>query len=498
MIVDRIKPQQSKYWTPELIKSALPLGLVFGLQLLTGHAQITWYTLILATGWVLVVNSIRSGIRNAAKCFVPFLIGIIIAGMLAAAQLIPTAEYLIQSQRATEVGYSASVNYSFWPWRLLTLVSPWFFGSPATGDYWFNVYYWEDAIYLGLLPLLVGILGIFRLFRIRSKLDWRGLYYLKLGSFGVVILVVSFLLAMGRYTPIFPFLYKNVPTFNMFQGPTRWSLLAVFCLALLGGVGTDYWQRPTGKGLYWARLATAGALAVTIGGGLAWMFIGDITPTFIRAMVIAGLFGILIGILDLTKPEVGKPESGKKWSYLLIGLLCVDLVAANWGILPAYSSDYYKQIPNNANSVSQAAGNSRIWINADSQYSLMYIRGLNSESFTPGVDWETYQSYLLPNSNTLFGLSTANNYDPLIPGRYAAWMDRLNSVKPNLQAAMLSWMNIGVVEKLDSQETSGIRFDLNAHKDRFQWISCAEFAKKESEAWQIFSEEETSGNIRGG
>ena len=37
--------------------------------------------------------------------------------------------------------------------------------------------------------------------------------------------------------PVFPWLYRNVPSFDMFQSPARFSLWAVFSLALLAGIG---------------------------------------------------------------------------------------------------------------------------------------------------------------------------------------------------------------------------------------------------------------------
>jgi hypothetical protein len=82
-------------------------------------------------------------------------VAILCGAGLAAIQLIPTAEYLMQSQRASAVSYDLAMTYSFWPWRFLSLLAPDLFGNPAIGDYWGYGNYWEDAVYIGLAPFLL-------------------------------------------------------------------------------------------------------------------------------------------------------------------------------------------------------------------------------------------------------------------------------------------------------------------------------------------------------
>ncbi len=89
-------------------------------QLLGGHAQITWYTQLIVVAWVLIIT--LSGKRNLIwkKIGIFGLITILAIG-ISAIQLLPTAEYLSQSQRSQSVDEGYALNYSFWPWRFLTL-----------------------------------------------------------------------------------------------------------------------------------------------------------------------------------------------------------------------------------------------------------------------------------------------------------------------------------------------------------------------------------------
>jgi hypothetical protein len=123
-----------------------------------------------------------------------------------------------------------------------------------------------------------------------------------LASFLLAIFAIALLLALGKNTPVFPWLYRYVPTFAMFQAPTRWMLWAEFALALLAALGVAGWRRPAGSALYWTRLGTMGAFAVALGAGLAWYGMREISPTFIRATAMAGLWGLGIGLLSLAAP----------------------------------------------------------------------------------------------------------------------------------------------------------------------------------------------------
>ena len=79
-----------------------------------------------------------------------------LAVALAAVQPLPTAEYLLESQRSAAVDYEFAMTYSFWPWHFLSFLAPGLFGHPAVGDYWGYANYWEDAVYIGLIPFVLG------------------------------------------------------------------------------------------------------------------------------------------------------------------------------------------------------------------------------------------------------------------------------------------------------------------------------------------------------
>jgi uncharacterized membrane protein YfhO len=237
--IDRLLLSEKK----DSIKYGLLLTLFAALQLLAGHAQTTWYTYLLLAAWTLY----RLLTRQADRSRLIFLAAIfIVSASIAAVQLLPTAEYLQQSQRSTEYGYDAAVEYSYSPSRLLTLILPDLYGNPARQIYTGDTNYWEDADYIGLLPLLLTLGYLFS--RIKSfrtdSTSTLPTFPNSMILFLIIIIVVSFMLALGKNAPIFPFFYQHIPTFNMFQAPTRMMIWFELSLAVLAGMAASEWIHP--------------------------------------------------------------------------------------------------------------------------------------------------------------------------------------------------------------------------------------------------------------
>jgi hypothetical protein len=493
-------------WTPWVLAFALPgqpvyrLALVLGLQLLAGHAQTSWYTGMLVGAWA-VYWGWRE--RNLGRGLVRLALAALWAAGLAAVQLLPTAEYLLQSQRAAAVDYEFAMTYSLWPWRLLTFFLPNLFGSPALGSYWGYAAFWEDAAYIGLLPLLMALAALRRR---------RGGNSLALFLWGVIL--VSILLALGKNTPLFPWLYAHIPTFAMFQAPARFLLWAVTALALLAGLGVDGWRRPRGRGLYWTRLGTAGALAVVFGAGIAWLALGKVSPTFFPAFAWLGALGMGCGLLSLAAPQAGgrassvqgpaaeaAPGTGwqdrasaylssaawqeRGWPWGVTLFVALDLLAAGWGLNPGIDLGFYTQTPSCAAPVQRSLDGSRLVISRAAERSLKYDRFMTFNSFQIEENWENLREVLVPDLSLVDRVASANNFDPLVPGRYARWMEALESAQGAARRGMLQRMAVGLEEVLDGGAPQGVRFEAVSGGGRFRWTPCARRAATAEQALEM-------------
>ncbi len=411
------------------ITAAARLGLVLGLQLLAGHAQTVAYSLVVVTAWALG----RAYVEGRGRAVAAAAAGLTGAGMLgmclSAVQLVPTVEYLAQSARQGGVDASFAMTYSFWPWRLLGFLLPNLFGSPVRGDYWGYGNYWEDAIYLGVLPLVVGLAVAVRALAGRGERP-------ALGRALIGLAVLSTLLALGENTPVFPFLFRSVPGFDLFQAPARWMILAVFSFALLAALGIDAWRAPTGKGLYWTRLGTAGAGAIVGMAVVSRSILTQVRPSFAPAFAVAGVLLFTVGLLSLLKARL----PNRLWTSAVCALVLIDLVAAGWGLNPSTSPSLYAGSSQLAGAVD---AEHRISMSRDVEYELKFEHYFRFDRFESGLDWRTVRDSGVPNVAVMDGIASVDNFDPLLPGRYVTWMDALDGLPAAAQAPLLRLMDVG-------------------------------------------------------
>ncbi|GAH68624.1 unnamed protein product, partial [marine sediment metagenome] len=100
--------------------------------------------------------------RTVAGLLVAFALAAMLAGMIAAAQLLPLMELVGHTSRAAEQAWPPGINPAV-PGNLLTLFLPHYFGSPGLGSYWSDVdcgLYSEATLFLGIAPLFLALVGV--------------------------------------------------------------------------------------------------------------------------------------------------------------------------------------------------------------------------------------------------------------------------------------------------------------------------------------------------
>jgi hypothetical protein len=410
------------------LPASLGLTLSLSLQWLAGHAQTAWYSLLLLVVWI--IWRIRKDLSRdtLAWVFTRFLFASCLAFAITAAQLLPTIEYLSLSQRAASLDREFALTYSFWPWKFLGLFFPNLFGSPASGDYWGYGNFWEDAIYIGTLPILLGLWAI-----------WRGLQRAEdktsLERFLFILSCATALLALGKNTPIFPFLFDYIPTFDLFQAPARWNLLLIFSLSILAAKGAERWSTPRARGLYWTRLLTAGAGIIAFASYLGARVIPQIEPSFVRSFAVSGVFLTITGLLTLFLPkERLKLKIGIVGSFILL-----DLFFIGRGLNPSTAPTVFE---GNVLGTRGVAPNERIFIPSELEERLKFEETHRFDTFSPGFDWGKIREIAIPNTSLLDGVASINNFDPMVPERYARFLDVLEEMEPTEQNELLAWTGV--------------------------------------------------------
>ncbi len=453
-------------------------------QLLSGHAQTTFFTLTLLLFWSLfwinsdsmhVILKLPPGFvtETAQKNIKPFRIeslviiavALMIAVGIAAIQLLPTAEYLFNSPRSTQVDYELAMTYSMWPWRLLGIFAPSFFGNPAYGNFWGYGNFWEDAIYIGMLPIILALAVLIR----RPKSAHKPFVV-----FGGVFILVSIILALGKNTPVYPFLYKYIPGFDMFQAPSRWSILGIFFLAIIAGIGSQLWVRPTGRALYWSRLGTVAAFAITVGSGIGWLVLQGQTEavrlaTMVSSVMVAGVFLLSAGFLTLTAPvSQQNNEKLSRWQWITVGILVIDLCIASWGLNPGGSRQIYAPGED-----IQPSG--RVYMAAEDENYLKFEKYFQFKTFYSVADWQLLRKTFLSNFNSLVGMPSVLNFDPLVSARQTEYVELLNSGQENIKSILMNLASVSLVVRKDLSLPSGAAYVQVTPGPYLRWYSCANY-----------------------
>jgi hypothetical protein len=239
LLVERIasaKPGRAPLW----------LALVWALQILAGHPQISYFT-----GLVLIAYFVPRwwGSSRTLSSWSWLALGLFLGTLLGAVQILPMAELSKLTYRGGGLGFDEAARYSVSPLSFWTFFAPGLFGEARDDSFRLSGLYWEQYGYAGLLPALLAIVGL-----VIGRRDSR---VLLLGA----IAAVSYLLVLGRNTPVFGWAFATVPGMSYFRFPTRFLVFVDLVLALLAGVGLSGCLGTLPA--RWRSLAAAAVIALT-------------------------------------------------------------------------------------------------------------------------------------------------------------------------------------------------------------------------------------------
>lgn len=186
--------------------------------------QVLWH--------VLMPLLVRAGMLGRAGLGRAMLVGAtlaIVVGVglgLAAVQLLPLYELGTFSFRGAGVPYQFAAQYSMPAINLITVLFPFFFSE--AGRYWGPWSPWEIAVYPGIMPLLLALIGL--LFRRHRQV----VFFSVLGA-------LALLLTLGEQSPWqLHRLIAELPGFSALRAPGRFSYLFLLSVAVLAAHGAEW------------------------------------------------------------------------------------------------------------------------------------------------------------------------------------------------------------------------------------------------------------------
>ncbi len=308
---------------PASLPWALLGALGLGCHILAGHAENTYFVLLVTAAfalWRLAFSTWGDEGSGSPGGFVqralrPALwIGVMLALGLAlgAVQLLPLLEVASDSFRGGEAAASLQqvLEWAYPPRRLIAFLVPNFFGNPAhhgyldlftlswqpapdTGSarfiYWGVKNYVEGAAYVGLLPLLLALVGVLHARAVRPR-DQRSVLARLRGWFRgphvpFFTLLALFSLACVFGTPLYGLVYA-LPFLSQSHSPFRWVFPFALSIAVLAGFGAEAVRR--------GRSASSGT--VSRRGGLARLLLLGADSSLVTWLAAAAFWG---GILTL-------------------------------------------------------------------------------------------------------------------------------------------------------------------------------------------------------
>jgi hypothetical protein len=174
--------------------------------------------------------------------------------LLGAVQVIPFVELISHSIRSAGISYQEAVLWSFAPKNLLYLLVPDIFWQGR--DYYWEDQSWLKTIYTGILPFF--LFCFFLLVKGKRR-------FVVIG-----IMAGAFLLSLGRYNPLYGFLFEWVPFLQVMRYPVKFFLIVIFFLCLAAGWGWDnFREHVLEQGIRWL----SGGLFFAFGFLLSLLFL---------------------------------------------------------------------------------------------------------------------------------------------------------------------------------------------------------------------------------
>ncbi len=245
------------------------VALAVGLALVSPHAQMTYYMLIVAGIFALYLAFGERGERPLPERLTALtlaLAAVLVGFGIGMIQILPFFEYLPFSPRAEGYrGFEGSASYAI-PW----LHVPEFFlarfaGETTNGTYWATNPLKLHSEYLGLPVIALALLGF--------RSTHRRLVYWLVGL-GVLFLLV----ALGAATPFYRVWYEVMPFVKQTRAPGMALYVVVLVIATLAALGVQQLERGAGHKLAVPFMVVGGVIAFI---GLVGGF-GAIAESFAR------------------------------------------------------------------------------------------------------------------------------------------------------------------------------------------------------------------------
>jgi hypothetical protein len=428
-----------KYLEGKQSRHIVLTGIFVTMEFLAGAPEI-----VMITFFVLGITALFPGVFITEKVSVPLrfkaitMVGIIFI-LLSAIQLLPFYELKTWSIRQSGLSYQEATLWSF-AWKdFVQFFMPDVFGYFKTLEkYWTNQS-WLKTIYLGIAPFILSV------FFFLSKDRKRWLF--------LAFIITAFLIAMGKYTPLYSLLY-HIPPFNSIRYPVKFLFLFFFVISLTAGLGFDRLRTGVGEKDRKTKIIISAAFysgfLFAVFWGYLYLFDADVyrfldtngfTPEAyndirfnLHNLKRFSLFSFIFCVMLLVSLRI---KFKQITMYIIAGILTLDLFLANYG--------FYLSVPWN-------------WYIAKKGFAEELIKNQETERYV--VSSKAIQEFLafpveisvtLPHYAPLFGLYSTGGIEVMKVNHHEIFLTMMNGV-PSISDAKRFF------------DMSGVRYAITSYK----------------------------------
>ena len=251
----------------------LVAGVIWAIQWLAGSPQLAYYSAGAGLAYYLG-RAIQT--RQVRKTAPVMALAVVLSFGLAAVQIWPTVELTGFSERAGGVSFDFASSFGYRMESLWTFLYPYANGDPGTASYQVQGLFWEDYAYIGLLPLVAGLVG--------------GLWLARRSGLARLLLLlagVAFVVGLGENTPIFRLAYTWIPGMDLFRFPQRLQAVVTLCLALTAALSLTHFQNWLAQTAAWRTWSSRVSLLflsgmTLLGVGMLSLVVADLYFYHIR------------------------------------------------------------------------------------------------------------------------------------------------------------------------------------------------------------------------
>jgi Bacterial membrane protein YfhO len=476
---------QSAVWLPWLILSwerlvcmrtwrkFLVFTVIAALQFLAGSPEFFAMSLILVVldGFRVQRDDQRlSAVRLSALLAAALLLMVAVCSV----QILPTAELFLDSRRQQSIPAEEVVAWSLHPGNLLNL----FFldrqsdlSSAAGMRYLLGA---GSPFFISYYLGSIAFLGLCFYFYYRSRRE---------RLLASAFIVISVLLALGGSTPVYPYLLRHIPWLSTFRFPeklfflTYAGLIFITIKGLAAALDDNVDRiRPTAMllgaiCLFWVIVYASAFFGSESLYKLTAARLGLDTASAINVVgsVLANLERQLLLILTISLIVFLNHAKKLKPSLtviLLVGVVFIDLLAANRGFLFSMNSSV----------IVNRSDDNRRSLSADTR-TFYYPSGKNLHPSSIVVKGRpSYPEFvslwfrnLLPNAGIFYGAEYMQEIDALARTPYTAFLVFANELEPQEQIRLLRAFNVGQIVSFQPLSIDGLNLSKTL-PEVYSWI----------------------------